>query len=201
MTSRDPAWLDAQYNNRARVAEAPRILERWAQASALAREQSDCVLDVPYGDAPSETLDLFRTHVPEAPVFVFIHGGWWRALDKRDHSFVAPALVDAGAMVVVPNYALCPAVTIPQIALQTVQALAWTWRNISRFGGDASRITVVGHSAGGHLAAMMLACEWPRVARDLPATLVKNALSISGLYDLAPLAHTPFLKDSLRLTP
>ena len=83
-----------------------------SSASALAREQSDCAIDLPYGGGPNETLDVFRTDRPDAPVFVFIHGGYWRALDKRDQSFVAPALVDAGAMVVLPNYALCPAVTI-----------------------------------------------------------------------------------------
>lgn len=201
MAEFDPQWLDRMYNNRALVPDHADHFSRWAARSLVARAQGPCSLDLAYGSGPMETLDVFPTARPGAPVLVFIHGGYWRSLDKADHSFVAPAFTRQGACVVVPNYALCPAVTIPQIALQTVQALAWTWRNISRFGGDASRITVVGHSAGGHLAAMMLACEWPRVARDLPATLVKNALSISGLYDLAPLAHTPFLKDSLRPTP
>jgi len=200
MTRPDPAWLDAQYNNRARVAQAPDILERWANASALARAQSDCVLDLPYGAAPSETLDVFRTDRADAPVFVFIHGGYWRALDKRDHSFVAPALVDAGAMVVVPNYALCPAVTIEQITLQIVQALAWTYRHAHEHGGDPRRIVVGGHSAGGHLAAMMLACEWQKVGADLPARLLQGALAISGVFEMEPIRHTPFLAGDLRLT-
>ncbi len=200
MTSRDPAWLDAQYDNRARVAESARILERWAQASALARERSDCVLDVPYGDAPSETLDLFRTRAPEAPVFVFIHGGWWRALDKRDYSFVAPALADAGALVVMPNYALCPAVSIDAIALQLTRALAWVWRHARAHGGDPRRIVVGGHSAGGHLAAMLLGCRWPQVAADLPANLLRAAISVSGLFELETIRRTPFLAPDLRLT-
>jgi arylformamidase len=102
---------------------------------------------------------------------------------------------------VLPNYALCPAVSIPQITMQMVRALAWTWRHIAQYGGDPQRITVAGHSAGGHLAAMLLACDWRAYAPDLPADLLKNALSISGLYDLEPMRHTPFLKDSLRLTP
>lgn len=200
MTRPDSSWLDAQYNNRARVPEAPQILERWANASALARAQSDCVLDIPYGSGPAETLDVFRTAAPDAPVFVFIHGGYWRALDKRDHSFVAPALVEAGAMVVVPNYALCPAVTIDQIALQMVQALAWVWRHAREYGGDPRRIVVGGHSAGGHLAALLLTCRWSDVAPDLPADLLRSALSISGLFELEPIRHTTFLAPDLRLT-
>ncbi|MFT3956035.1 MAG: alpha/beta hydrolase [Piscinibacter sp.] len=199
MTRPDPAWLDAQYNNRARVAEAPRILERWANASALARAQSDCVLDIPYGSAPGETLDVFRAARADAPVFVFIHGGYWRALDKRDHSFVAPALVDAGAMVVVPNYALCPAVTIEQITLQMVQALAWVYRHAHEHGGDPKRIVVGGHSAGGHLTAMMLACDWRQVGADLPARLLQGGLAISGVFEMEPIRRTPFLAGDLRL--
>src|SRR5260221_3879748 len=109
-------WLNAQYNNRARIPEHVEIFARWAAASALAREKSLCHIDVPYGAGPGETLDVFTTSTrANAPVLVFIHGGWWRSLDKRDHSFIAPAFAQAGAMVVVPNYALCPAVTIEAI--------------------------------------------------------------------------------------
>lgn len=203
MASFDPDWLDRMYNNRARVPEHPQHLARWAADSAAARAQGHCVLDVPYGDGPGETLDIFPAAVGRgpAPVLVFVHGGWWRSLDKSDHSFVAPAFARAGACVVLPNYALCPAVTIPDITLQVVHALAWTWRHVAAYGGDPSRITVAGHSAGGHLAAMALRCLWPQVAPGLPADLVKNALSISGLHELESVMHTPFLQEALHLTP
>ena len=196
-----PEWLDSQYNNRALVPDHASYFARWASRSAAARQSQACTVDLAYGDGPMETLDIFPTRSSNAPVLVFIHGGYWRSLDKSDHSFLAPAFTSQGACVVVPNYALCPAVTIPKIAQQSAQALAWVWRNVARYGGDPSRITVVGHSAGGHLAAMLLTCNWRRVAPDLPANLINRALSISGLYDLNPIMNTPFLQASLRLTP
>jgi len=201
MSLDDPAWLDAQYNNRARVPEHAQHFARWAESSALARQKLPSKLDVRYGREAGETLDVFPSKQPNAPVLVFIHGGYWRGLDKAEHSFIAPALVEAGAMVVVPNYALCPAVTIETIALQLTRALAWTWRNAPEHGGDPQRIAVAGHSAGGHLAAMMLSCRWKDVDDGLPPRLVTGALSISGLFDLEPVRLTPFLQADLRLTP
>ncbi len=200
----DPAWLDAQYNARAAIPDHAAIFERWARASAAAREGSAAHLDIPYGPGgAAETLDLFPVTAGSAPapVLFFIHGGYWRSLDKSDFSFVAPALNAAGAMVVVPNYALCPAVTIEHITLQLTQALAWTWRHAAEHGGDPARIVVAGHSAGGHLTAMMLSCRWKQVAEDLPPNLVAGGLAISGLFDLEPLRHAPFLQADLKLTP
>ena len=197
----DPAWLDEQYNNRARIPEHPQIFARWTADSARARETCRPLLGLRYGQAPDETLDVFAPRQPNAPVLVFIHGGWWRSLDKADHSFIAPAFVDAGAMVVVPNYTLAPSASIEQITLQMVRALAWTWRNAAQYGGDSRRIVVAGHSAGGHLAAMLLLCQWQAVGGDLPPDLVCSALAISGVFDLKPVRQTPFLQGDLRLTP
>jgi arylformamidase len=197
----EPAWLDAQYNNRARIADHARFFERWAEASTLSRQRSDCALDLPYGDTPAERLDVFHTAAAQAPVLVFIHGGWWRALDKADHSFIAPSFNADGAMVVVPNYSLCPAATIEQITLQMVRALNWVWRHAAAHGGDPRRIVVAGHSAGAHLAAMLLSCRWKDTGADMPAQVVSGALAISGVYDLEPIRQTPFLQADLRLTP
>ena len=195
-----PAWFDAQYDNRARIAEHPAILQHWSDASREARERSPGLVERAYGNGERELLDVFAAAQPGSPVLVYVHGGYWRALDKRSQSFVAPPFVEAGAMVVLPGYALCPAVTIEHIAMQLVRAMAWVHRHAAEYGGDASRIVVAGHSAGGQLATMLLACEWRRVASDLPADLVKAALSISGLYELEPLRRASFLAPDLGLT-
>ena len=205
MMQRDSAWHERMYNNRALVPDFADHFARWQQDSARARADMRCVLDVPYGAGVNETLDIFPARKPDAPVVVFIHGGYWRSLDKSDHSFVAEPLLQAGACVVVINYALCPGtaqapVTVPSIALQCAQALAWVWRHIGAYGGDRDRIRLMGHSAGGHLAAMLLCCDWKQLGQDLPARLTTRALALSGVYELAPLRHAPFLQADLRLT-
>lgn len=206
MPTYDPAWLDVQYNNRARVPEHPELFRRWALASARVREGMTCRTDLSYGVGELETLDVFPAAQPRSPVFVFIHGGWWRSSDKADYSFLAASLVAAGAMVVMPNYALCPGtdeqpVRIETIALQMTRALAWVYRNAALYGGSPGRIVVAGHSAGAHLAAMLMCCEWPEVEARLPLQLVKRGLGISGVNDLEAILHTPFLQEDLRLTP
>lgn len=201
----DPAWLERMYNARAAVPGHAQILQRWASDSAAARAASTCHLDVPYGQRPSERLDVFPGEPRRAPVLVFVHGGWWRSLDKSDYSFMAPAFVARGACVVGVNYALCPGtagqpVTVPFIVRQLEQALVWLWTHVADYGGNPGNITLAGHSAGGHLVALLLASAWPLLSRRLPAVLVRKALAISGVYDLTPIRRTPFLQRDLHLT-
>jgi arylformamidase len=130
---------------------------------------------------------------------MFIHGGYWRSLDKRDFSFLAPAWVDAGVSLVVVNYDLCPKVSIERIVQQMLAASVWLYRHAEQYGMDEDRIYVSGHSAGGHLAAMLLAALWPVMDRSLPRNLVKGALAVSGVYDLRPLVQVDWLQGDLRL--
>ena len=205
MTTHDAAVLDTLYNNRLLVPECMDILRRWTQDSAAVRARADCKLDIAYGLGGDfnkhEKLDVFPSVRKSAPVLVFIHGGYWRSLDKADQSFLAPAFTQQGSCVVIPNYSLCPAVTVSDIVLQLVKAVAWVHQNIENYGGDPQRITVAGHSAGGHLVAMLLSCLWQKHDATLPANVVKNALSISGLFEMETPMHSPYLQDSLHLTP
>jgi arylformamidase len=194
------AQLNAQYNNRALVADSARILDSWAKRSAHVREAfgSGAQIDLRYGDGLNETVDVFPTDHVNAPVVIFIHGGYWRSLDKADHSFLAPALHLHGAHVVVPNYALCPSVRVGDIALQLVRLVLWVRAQAPQWQADAKRIVLIGHSAGAHLAAMLLACDWKALGCKTPP--VSKALGLSGVYDLRPLVGLPLLLDDLRLT-
>lgn len=200
MSVHSPAWYDEQYNNRARVPECVLFMQRWAQWSEQTRSEGRARLDLRYGPGLKETLDVFESPRSRAPIVVFIHGGYWRSLDKSDHSFVAPAIQQAGALPVIVNYDLAPSVGVREICLQMVRALEWVWRHGAEMGGDPQRIHVVGHSAGGHLAAMMMCAQWGRHAADLPADLVKSAMSISGVHELDSVRHAAFVQADLKLS-
>jgi arylformamidase len=194
-----PQELDEQYNARAAIPDHPEIFERWRAESRAARDELRCEADYYFGPSPAETLDLYPARVKDAPLLVFIHGGYWRSLDKQDFSFLAPAFVKAGVAVAMPNYGLAPATTIEDMVRQMLRAMAWLYRHLPELGIDRRRIVVAGHSAGAHLAAMMLGADWPRMAGDLPRDLLRGAVCISGLYDLRPLVRTPFLREDLKL--
>lgn len=181
--------LDRQYNARASVPDWQVYLQAYQDGSRQARNTLTCDTGVPYGPHLDETLDVFPGARPDSPVFMFIHGGYWRALSKDDSSFMAPALHQAGATVVVVNYALAPAVSLEVIVQQCRRALAWVYRHIQGYNGNPSRIHVCGHSAGGHLAGMLLAPGWHELF-GVPHTVVHSVSSISGLFDLRPLVHT-----------
>ena len=194
----DPAAMDRQYNARAAVPEYAQYFERWRAASARTRVARRCFLDRAYGAAAAEMLDIFPARESRA-LLIFIHGGYWRSLDKSDFSFLAPAFVDAGVTLALVNYGLAPQTSMHDIVRQNCKAAAWIYRNAADYGADPTKLYVCGHSAGGHLTAMLLAAQWPRFDQGLPAQLLSGGLAISGLYDLEPLRHAPFLKDDIGL--
>lgn len=190
-----PGYCEAQYNVRAAIPEHPHFFARWKAASERARSELACALGVDYGSGPNETLDLFPAAGRCRALLSFIHGGFWRALDKSDFSFIARPFVERGVTVAVVNYALAPAVTVETIVRQMLAAHAWLYRNCERYGAPRDAIYVSGHSAGGHLTAMMLAAVWSAHARGLPDDLVKGGLAVSGVYDLEPLLQVSFNSD------
>ena len=193
----DRTALDAEYNNRAKVKDAMDWIARYGAASARARAELPMRFDVPYGTHHAERVDIFLAAGPgPAPVHVFIHGGYWHRLDKADFSFVARAFREAATVVV--NYALVPTVDLDEQVRQVRASVAWVHANARSFGGDPARITVSGHSAGGHLVAMLLATEWSRFGA--PADVIKAGCALSGLYDLEPI-RLCYLNDVLGLTP
>lgn len=193
-------YYSQQYNARATIPDHPYIFTRWLKDSAHARRTSAALLDLSYGESSGERLDFFPAQRGGAPLLVFIHGGWWRSLDKSDFSFIAPAFVRAGFNVAMTNYTLAPAAPVAEIVRQQLRALAWLYRHAEQYDFDPQRIVVAGHSAGAHLSAMMLAAGWPVFGEDLPADLVKAGILMSGIYDLEPMRHTDFVSADLRLT-
>ena len=183
----DRAALDAQYNNRARIPEYVDYFDRWLAWSAQTRASLPGARDVAYGDLAVETLDIFPAEQPGAPILIMIHGGYWYSLDKHHDSFVAEGCRPHGVATVVIDYGLAPDYRMDEIVRQNRAAAAWVWRNAASFGGDPARIHTLGQSAGGHLAAMLLATDWPALGADLPTDLVTSAISISGIYDLEPI--------------
>lgn len=195
----DREALDREYDNRRKVADSATWLARYAETSARARAELPCRRDVKYGVGPGETLDIFPARVTRpAPIHVFIHGGYWHRLDKSDFSFVARAFHAAGAAVVVINYALIPTVDMDELVRQCRASIAWVWDHARSFDGDPERIFVSGHSAGGHLVAMLMATDWTSLA-GLPRDVIKAGCGISGLYDLEPI-RLCYLNDVLKLS-
>lgn len=199
MTSKTD-YYNRQFDARALVPDHPRIYTRWLKDSTHVRRTQAALLDLPYGEASGERLDFFPANRSNAPLLVFIHGGWWRSLDKSDFSFIAPAWTRAGFNVALTNYTLAPEASIADIVREQLRALAWLYRSAENYDFDPNRIVVAGHSAGAHLAAMMMAAVWPALAPDLPSDLVKRGVLLSGIYDLEPVLHADFVNGDLKLT-
>jgi arylformamidase len=176
---------EVEYNNRARVPENPALIAGWAKDAAAYREKHAPRI-IPYGPGARHTIDFFAGD-RGGPVVVFIHGGYWQALDGSFFSHLAGGLNAHGISVAIPSYDLCPGVTVDQI----IQQMRTAARELARLGQP---LVISGHSAGGHLAACLLSTDWPALDASLPADLIIAAYAISGLFDLVPLVETSINK-------
>ena len=190
--------INFQYLPRLTVTNVEEYLQKSAARSTRLRKNLSCQIDVPYGDTPGQMLDIFPAARKGAPVHVFIHGGYWRSLDKGIYSHIAGPMVAAGATVVLPNYDLCPQVRITDIVQQMRRAIVWVYKNIAKHNGDPKSIYVSGHSAGGHLTGMMISTDWSKEGQ-LPKDLIKGSAPLSGLFDIEPHRHSQ-LQPDIRLT-
>ncbi len=188
MTSNDMTAIDleAEYNNRARVRESGELIAGWARDAKAWRERNGVPRVIPYGAGVRNTIDYFAA-ADKGPIVVFIHGGYWQALDASFFSHLSRGLTTHGISVAMPSYDLCPQVSVADIVAQMRMAV----RQLARLGRP---LVISGHSAGGHLAACMLATDWPALDPVLPKDTVIAAYAISGLFDLRPLVPTSINK-------
>jgi len=193
-----PEQLEVQYNNRAAVPEHVEIAENWARDSSDIRQNAACQLDLAYGSRAREKIDLFHCGTPLAPLLIYVHGGYWQRMDKRDYSFVCKQFLNKGINVALLGYDLCPSVSLDEIVQQIRNACVWLWKNAGKFGFDQDSIFISGHSAGGHLSAMALVTVWQNLDASLPPIVIQGGIAISGLYELQPLRYTS-INDALSL--
>jgi arylformamidase len=183
----DQAALDAAYDQAAYALNREQLIERRIADSAMARRRIGEPERVAYGPAEIERLDIYRSRLVAAPVFVFIHGGAWRSGRSKDFATPAEMFLRAGAHYVVPEFAWVQDVggDLMVLADQVRRATAWVHENIARFGGDPNGLYIGGQSSGGHLAAVALTTDW-QCQFGLPADIIKGGMCISGMYDLTP---------------
>ena len=195
----DQEGLDRQYNNRLNVPDFATYLNRWEELSRETEQTINCIKDLPYGEHPRERLDVYPSSFANATTLVFIHGGYWHLFDKKSFQFVAKAFQPYGVTTVLINYPLAPAHTIDELVLSCRKTMFWLHQNISAFNGNADSIFVAGHSAGGHLAAMLMGTDWAKVNINLPIDLIKGTIAISGIFDLLPI-QLSYLNEVLKIS-
>ena len=183
----DQEALDVQYNNRLHVPDYATYLARWEQLSAQTVRKLPAIKDIRYGDLDRERLDIYPAVRPDSKVLVFIHGGYWHLLDRSMFQFIADGFHAYGVTTVLVGYPMAPEVSIDQIVLSCRSAIRWLYRNLPAYHADPDQIYVSGHSAGGHLAAMLMATDWKNFDPGLPPGLLKGTCTVSGLFNLDPI--------------
>jgi len=180
--------LNNQYNTRLQVPDYADYFDRWERQSRQTAEHNTILKDIAFGDHPEERLDIFPSKIPHSKTLVFIHGGYWHLLDKSIFHFLAEHFLKYNVTTVLINYPLAPKSFLDEIVVSCRKALRWLHDNIIRYNGDSNDLFLMGHSAGGHLASMMLIEE--------EAKFVQGMISLSGLFRLEPVMLS-YLNDSI----
>ncbi|ATJ81562.1 alpha/beta hydrolase [Halomonas beimenensis] len=184
--------VNAAYSARAAVPDHLEIFRRWREEGERFLASREVKRDLAYGEAPAQCFDFFPASRPNAPLLVFIHGGYWQAMDKAEHGQLLAGHLEAGWAVAVLNYRLCPEATIADQVEDVREALRQLWHRAEPYGIDRQRIQVSGHSAGGHLGACLVSTDWPALDPAMPPDPIRSALLVSGLFDLEPMRHMSF---------
>lgn len=184
------ADMEAQYNLRLlRPDYETAVVPGWVARSEKSRAILDCKIGVSYGASAKQKLDIFRAAEADRPTLIYFHGGYWQRGDKSVYSFLADAFIAENVNVVLPGYDLCPTVSMTDISRQAREAVSWVWRHAGELGLAADQITVMGHSAGGHITGMMMGTDWTSYSAGLPANVIKAGIPVSPLNLLEPLRH------------
>jgi arylformamidase len=183
----DQVELDAAYDQSVYAPLLQQILKRYASSSNEMRARLGAPKRFAYGPTPVEALDLYPAKNPNAPIFVFIHGGAWRSGEAKNYGFPAELFVNAGVNYIALDFTSVDAANgdIGIMADQVRRAVAWTFKNAASFEGDPSRLYIGGHSSGGHLCGVTLVTDWQNDF-GLPQDMVKGGLCMSGMYDMKP---------------
>ena len=192
--------FDSQYNLRSKRPDyESTVIPEWIERSGKVRSDISSMLDIRYGAGEKQKLDLFRVSKKDAPTLVYFHGGYWQRGDKSIYSFLAPSFNSREINFITVGYDLCPAVTITEISAQAREALKFIWQSSSMLGINRNCLTVMGHSAGGHITQMMMGTNWPAYSNELPTDLIKAGVPISPLSLLEPVRLTEALNAGIRM--
>jgi arylformamidase len=194
----DQASLDSQFNNRQHVPDYANYLNRWELLSRQTERELPVLKDLRYGHLPGERLDVYPSLQPRSKTLIFIHGGYWHMLNKGMFHFIAKGFHSYGITTVLLTYPFATEVSMDQIVSSCRNAIKWLCKNAPSIHADSDQLYVAGHSAGGHLAAMLMATNWKRFNSHVPANVLKGACFISGLFDLVPI-HLSYLNKELKM--